>query len=53
MVNYFKTFFTRHAHIVSRSLIYIITPPAHNRFSAFKVVSSVISVSYFVLACVR
>jgi hypothetical protein len=53
MINYFKTFLTRHADIAGRRLIYVITPPAHHRFSALKVVSSIISVSYFVLACVR
>ncbi|MGZ3834452.1 MAG: hypothetical protein ACXVB0_13080 [Mucilaginibacter sp.] len=53
MINNLKSFFTRNAEIASCSLIYVITPPAHNRFSAFKVVGSIISVSYFVLACVR
>ncbi len=53
MINYVKTFFTRHADIASRRLIYVITPPIHNGFSAFKVIRSIISVSYFVLACVR
>ncbi|WP_459991777.1 hypothetical protein [Methylosoma difficile] len=53
MMDYLKGFFTRQAHVASSGLIYVITPPAHQRLSVLKVVGSVLSIAYFVFASMR
>lgn len=53
MIGIIKGYFTRQAHVASSGLIYVITPPAHQRLSALKVVGFVVSIGYFVLASVR